>query len=201
MTTGPEHRHAHDSFTWPVVTLDFEASALSAGSYPIEAGICLWCTPEQPLEGWSTLICPTETWTAHGDWEEASAAVHGIPRAALSAGLDPTQTVACLNEITGRDGVAWCDGGAWDVHWARTLVRASGVRPVFAIGHWSSIAAGFKLFAYERMQRWFARKPSRHRARDDAERLMHGLVHGLGLEQRGSHELKLPRAVLAPLEN
>lgn len=33
---------------------------------------------------------------------------------------------------------------------------------------------------YGRMLRWFDQAPTRHRAKDDAERLMQALAHGLG---------------------
>ena len=59
--------------------LDFEASSLSSGSYPIEVA---WSLADGSIE--SHLISPSgiETWT---DWSVLSEKVHGIPRDELLA--------------------------------------------------------------------------------------------------------------------
>jgi len=48
--------------SWPIVTLDFEASSLTDRSYPIEVGVSRWSRPDMPIMWWSTIILP------HPDW-------------------------------------------------------------------------------------------------------------------------------------
>lgn len=176
--------------SWPIATIDFEASSLSSASYPIEAGVCVWLDPESPIQGWSTLIKPTTGWLTDGDWDEVSASIHKIPREDLEAGLSPTATVERLNAFLGAArGVGWCDGGAWDVHWAKTLAKASNVRPTFRVGHIDMMTAKLDQFSMMRMLRWLDRNPPRHRARDDAERLMKALARGLRLRHGSSIDI------------
>ena len=188
MVANRDNRSIEELLPWPLVTLDFEASSLGPHSYPIEVGICVWSGPHEPIRGWSTLIAPTDVWLAHGDWDPVSASIHGIDPAELSAGMDPTQAVDALNAIVGERPV-WCDGGAYDVHWARTLVGASGVRPIFQLGHWDMLTARLEELQYMRMVRWLDRAPPRHRARDDAERLIKALARGLRLQHGRSLDL------------
>lgn len=172
---------------WPIATIDFEASAIGAGSYPIEVGVCVWPAPGAPIAGWSTLISPTPEWERHGEWNEVSAGIHDIPRADLATGMTPTEAVVALNLLLAD--VGWCDGGAYDLDWARTLARASGVRAKFRIGHWDMLTRRLDQFAYMRLARWMDRTVPRHRARDDAERLMKGLARALRLEHGTSVDL------------
>lgn len=53
--------------------VDFEASSLGPGGYPIEIG---WCS----AQGWGTshLIRPHPDWLATGSWDASQQAVHGI---------------------------------------------------------------------------------------------------------------------------
>lgn len=170
--------------------IDFEASSLADSSFPIEVGVCIWLNPESPIQAWSTLIKPTTGWLADGDWNEVSASIHKIPREDLAAGLSPTATVERLNAILARAaGVSWCDGGAWDVQWARTLSKASDLRPSFKIGHIDMMTAKLDQFSMMRMLRWLDRNPPRHRARDDAERLMKALARALQLQHGSSIDI------------
>jgi hypothetical protein len=122
-----------DDLPWPVMVLDFEASGLSAASYPIEVGVCLWRSPADPLEGWSTLIRPTDDWLRNGEWSVASQNIHGIDRGELDGGLTPTDTVAIFDGIldAAHDRMVWVDGGPFDLHWAQ---RKRPVCPAFRCG-------------------------------------------------------------------
>lgn len=166
---------------WPIVTIDFEASSLDDGTYPIEVGVCRWTSPDASIEGWSTLIEPIPAWREHGSWSPSSQAVHGIRREELDSGMSPTRAIATLNQITGGHP-AFCDGGEHDLHWARMLSRASGIRPTWAIGDFDHVAMLLDQLGYRGMLEWMDRAPPRHRARDDAERLMKALARGLGIE-------------------
>lgn len=58
---------------WQVAALDLEASALGAGSYPIEVGVALVRGPLRTISNSALLIRPTEAWLQDGLWSEASA--------------------------------------------------------------------------------------------------------------------------------
>lgn len=70
---------AGERLLWPLITIDFDASSLDGGTYPIEVGICRWMAPDRDIEGRSSLIKPTQEWIDHGSWSPASAEVHRIP--------------------------------------------------------------------------------------------------------------------------
>ena len=169
---------ASSRLPWPLHTIDFEASSLDNG-YPIEVGVCRWRSPEHPMEGWSSLIRPTPEWLADFEWNAQSAAVHGIDALELSEGLTPTEVIISLNGLL-EGHAAFCDGGPFDLGWARTLAAASEVQPKIKIGDWDMLSGRLDPTSYERMVRWLDRSSIQHRARDDAERLMMALAIGLG---------------------
>lgn len=173
---------------WPLFTIDFEASSLAPRSYPIEVGVCRWTSPDRPVEGWSTLIRPDPLWAEHGSWSPQSQEVHGIHREELDAGMTPADTVEALNAIVGGH-TAFCDGGASDFAWARRLVLAAKIPNSFRLGDVDMLFGRCDQLGYMRLVRWLDRAPARHRARDDAERLMKALAHGLGLEHGSSVDI------------
>lgn len=185
------------SLPWPLFTIDFEASSLEARSYPIEVGVCLWRSPEHRIEGWSTLIRPTELWAEHGSWSPQSQEVHGIRREELDAGMTPADAVAALNAILG-DHVAYCDGGASDLAWTRRLVLAAKTANAWRYGDVDALFARCDQSGYMRLVRWLDRTPARHRARDDAERLMKALARGFGLEHGTSIDIVIDPAATDP---
>lgn len=178
---------------WPLFTIDFEASSLEAGSYPIEVGICRWLSPEVAIEGWSTLIKPTEAWREHRPWSMHSEEVHGITRYQLESSMSAADTMAALNAIVG-DAVAFCDGGASDLAWAHRLAMAAGVTSAFRLGDVDMLFGRCDQLGYMRLVQWFDRAPARHRARDDAEHLMKALARGLGLEHGTSVDIVVGKA-------
>jgi hypothetical protein len=147
--------------------------------------------PDKAIEGWSTLIKPIQDWVTHGTWSPASAAVHGIGQEELETGMAPTEAVAWLNSVI-REHAAFCDGGPYDLYWARTLARASGIRATFKIGDFDMLTAKMGPSGYERFVRWLDRAPPRHRARDDAERLMKALARGYCIEHGKSITIRPP---------
>jgi hypothetical protein len=74
---------------WPICTIDFEASSLEVGNFPIEVGLAIWRAPEEPIYRWSALLQPTDQWRQNGHWSKASQAVHGIKQGDLSLGVSP----------------------------------------------------------------------------------------------------------------
>lgn len=94
---------------WPVATMDFEASSLTAEGYPIEVGAAVWHGPGHPVRSWSTLIRPTAAWLEDGHWDPRSAQVHGIAQRELATGLAPRDVATALNGLLRGSQVA-CDG-------------------------------------------------------------------------------------------
>lgn len=185
------------SVTWPLFTIDFEASSLDSGTYPIEVGVCRWTAQDRCIEGWATLIRPAEAWQARGSWSLASQEIHRIMPAELECGMEPADAVLALNSIIGTH-VAYCDGGEHDVRWARMLIRAAGTQPTFLLGDFDHFAQQCDQFGYMRLVRWLDRAPARHRARADAERLMKALARGLGVEHGTSQDILIDPASPTP---
>jgi hypothetical protein len=88
---------------------------------------------------------------------------------------------------------AFCDGGTYDLNWARMLARASRVPATFKIGDFDMITARCDQVGYMRLVRWLDRSAIPHRARGDAERLMKALAHGFGLKVGDSIDVPLPQ--------
>lgn len=110
-----------------VLCLDFEASALGPGSYPIEVAV-VDCE-STACRTW--LIRPTPEWLANGTRSDTSAAVHNIPISDLVARGQPaeqvaTELAACCS---GKRGL--CDGGEHDWRWLVTLYAVLDQRPPF----------------------------------------------------------------------
>lgn len=101
------------------VFLDFEASSLAKGSYPIEVG---WIFEDGRSEGF--LIRPAPEWT---DWNEEAEALHGIRRATLTAeGVAHDQVARHLLD-TLRDHEVYVSAPSWDGMWLSVLLRAAGL--------------------------------------------------------------------------
>lgn len=177
---------------WPIWSVDFEASSLAAASYPIEIGIVRWSGPHTHIEGWSTLIRPTDEWLGDRIWSAESAAVHGIKLEDLSGGMDPTSVVATVNRIVEPGTVLHCDGGQYDARWLRVLTAASAVEPWWRLGDLDHLV--WRLTGYQQMAvvRYLDKSTAKHRARDDAERLMQAIARGLG-ERAELADLHVPQ--------
>lgn len=123
---------------WPVHTIDFEASSLDDGTYPIEVGVARWASPDMPIESWSTLIRPTSNWRRFGSWSDKSARVHGIQQEALEHGMSPRNAMTRLNAILDTNA-AYCDGGQFDRHWLGMLQRTGGTAVTFDLGSFEDL--------------------------------------------------------------
>ena len=97
--------------------LDFEASSLSARSYPIEVA---WVFQDGRSE--SHLIAPAPNWD---DWDPASEAIHGISRDTLLADGEPHDDVArrMVDVLTDHD--LFASAPSWDGKWMSALLRAA----------------------------------------------------------------------------
>ena len=185
---------------WPLVVIDFEASSLDQDGYPIEVGLAFWPGPDRAILGWSTLIQPAGAWSRLGHWSPKSAKVHGIAgRDLLAHGQPAGRIAAVLNEALGPGTTAWCDGGAYDSHWAGALFKAAGIAPCFVLGDWHRLLATLGPARRERGLRWLETAPARHRARDDAEQLLLALASAAGIETGPVGELDRSWSALAGL--
>lgn len=162
-----------------VLCLDFEASALGPGSYPIEVAVADCASGE--CRSW--LIKPTPDWISSGMWSEASAAIHKIPFSDLSEHGQPAEQVATELTSCCIGKTALCDGGAHDWRWLVTLYATLGQRPPFQLSDHRAFAWDLARrsgrrpeLAVERSE-WEAlsRLPTMHRAGPDAHRLAESL--------------------------
>lgn len=165
------------SLPWPLVTIDFEASSLDPAGYPIEVGLAAWPRPDEPIKGWSALICPTQAWLRDGHWSLASAKVHGLHgRDLMASGWPAEHAARTLNAVVWPCGTAWCDGGPYDAQWARMLFRAANVDATFVLDDWHRLAMMLGRVARERALTRLISRPAKHRARADAEQLLLALA-------------------------
>jgi hypothetical protein len=100
--------------------LDFEASSLSNGSYPIEVGWTHLFTDDLSTETRSCLIRPEPTWT---DWSAESERVHGISRAELNRQGLPAHEVRTMLAAE-LAGVAVHVDSDFDIAWMWRLFEA-----------------------------------------------------------------------------
>jgi DNA polymerase III epsilon subunit-like protein len=114
----------------PDVFLDFEASSLSFGSYPIEVGLVATDGRE-----YQALIRPQPDWT---DWSPGSEKIHGISRATLMAEGQPADMVARQVLAFIGDSIIYSDAPTCDDIWMRcllTTINADVVPKVVGVTH------------------------------------------------------------------
>ena len=104
--------------------IDFEASALAPGSYPIELGAA------DPATGAcrSWLIRPSPEWQIGGLWTAQAESTHHITRARLAeAGLPPVQVIT---EFTGfaQGRTLLSDNPSFDWNWLEKLAEVADRR-------------------------------------------------------------------------
>lgn len=159
---GAEIRHA---------MLDFEASGLGPGSYPIEVA---W--------GWvdtfqieSCLIRPADDWLEFGLWDEiAETEIHKIGRARLLREGVPVEIVARHMTSALEGHAVYSDGPRFDGEWLDTLFRAAGRPPPIMIQSIDVLLrARFDIdVAFEAEKAALKSCPPTHRAADDVRHLL-----------------------------
>jgi hypothetical protein len=102
--------------------LDFEASGLGDGSYPIEVA---WVAEDGDTE--SHLIKPQPHWT---DWDEVAEDIHGITREHLAADGVPAADVARMLAEALRGHTVYSDAPTQDQWWLGRLLATAGLDPV-----------------------------------------------------------------------
>ena len=104
-----------------IVFLDFEASSLSPGSWPVEVG---WAADGEVAE--SHLIRPSNAWV---DWDTAAQAVHGLPLAYLREQAEPAELVGrrVLDVLASPGASVFSDAAGWEQLWLDCLLREAGL--------------------------------------------------------------------------
>ena len=170
---------------FPIVVLDFEATALTPDSYPIEVGVAILTEPSAQVSTWSALIKPDPAWHIDAQWDYDAERVHGISRWALREGLEPLSVMAELNSLIPPGATVWCDGGHYDVGWLGTLSSASGTMPTFMLGDIGAVLRADDALRI-RYLTCLATTPPPHRAGPDAERICRAL-HAAISEPKSRH--------------
>jgi DNA polymerase III epsilon subunit-like protein len=168
-----------------IVAIDFEASSLPPGSFPIEVAVAYVSTEE--TRSW--LIRPTHTWDAIGVWDPSSERLHGISRATVRRDGRPVKSVTVELAAAVADHIVVTDSVPADGYWLKVLFAAVGRRPpfqlepyVFIIESLSRVkgsALSNKLRSAVDIARH--RFPLSHRASPDARRLAEIVRIALGI--------------------
>lgn len=149
----------------PIMTLDFEASALQLGSFPIEVGIAIG-NGEKIIQTFTTLIQPRPEWLDHGVWSKQSEAVHGIKASQLARGMPAIEVCSALDRLLYGSAV-YVDGGYFDAYWLFRLY--GGKSPKFRL-------VDLDVIPYRELRKKRADEPADHRALPDAKWLHDALV-------------------------
>ncbi|MCR5873074.1 hypothetical protein LRS10_02000 [Phenylobacterium sp. J426] len=101
------------------VFLDFEASSLKDGGFPVEVA---WVFEDGRAE--SHLIRPADGWTT---WDAEAEAIHGLGRDQLAEeGADHRDVAArMIDQLSGH--ALYVTAPSWDGQWLSLLLRAAGL--------------------------------------------------------------------------
>ena len=105
-----------------ILFVDFEASSLEPGGFPIEIG---WCDAEG--QGEAHLIRPAPGWTA---WSATSQGIHGITPERLRAEGELVEVVArrTASAFSPKRALVLSDAPPFDQAWLDRLFIAGGIR-------------------------------------------------------------------------
>lgn len=160
---------------YPLAVLDFEASSLLDGGYPIEVGVAVAADERGEVQTWSSLIKPSHEWLESGIWNESSAKIHGIDRAELAGGMSSVDVAGRLNEICGPIVNVWCDGGEHDAYWLKRLYEAAGLTHDFRLYDISQML-GARTKQKNTYDVALAKTVAPHRAAADADRICRAIM-------------------------
>lgn len=116
--------------------LDFEASSLMPGSFPIEIA---WV--DQNGQGEGTLIRPAPAWLTPDagvpEWSAASERIHGISLSTLADQGAPVERVAAraVQVLAPVNAMVFSDSPAFDGHWLERLLEAANIRQRLPVLH------------------------------------------------------------------
>lgn len=161
-------------FKWPLIVIDFEASALATDAYPIEVGIAIADTPTSDPVVWSTLVSPAPSWKIDQQWDPDAERIHGITRWELRDGLTARKAMDELNQRIPNGVKVWCDGGHYDKAWLEALSQAADLAPSFEL---RDLSTDWRCAAQLRecFMQLLASTRAPHRADQDAARVLKAL--------------------------
>lgn len=165
--------------------IDFEASSLSAFSYPIEVGLS-WLEG-QNVQTWSSLIRPHPNWNPN-DWAPESELVHGIPMSSLLDAPAADAVAKQLRAVIG-DRVLVSDAPKFDEQWLDRLLWTNGDGSdrglvVHDFNKLNSLM--FEGMALDMLYEHLKRKRPPHRAGADSARLASAWAVGCSIALRSS---------------
>jgi inhibitor of KinA sporulation pathway (predicted exonuclease) len=158
-----------------IATIDFEATALSSEADVIEVGVAIF-NREDLILTWSSLVRPTD----NSLWSETSANIHKITQRDLENAPDAQWASSELNRVMNGVPVAYCDGFEYDSRWMESLFRASGSQPVFQIAPIEEMPRMHLRVVRHHMRGYLEQTQVKHRAGEDATRLMQAYTYALG---------------------
>lgn len=154
-----------------ICIVDFEASSLSQGSYPIQIG---WGFPETG-EVFSHLIKPANDWTLEF-WDEKSASIHNISYKTLLDYGESCETV--LNDFMSSIKNAFCysDAPPFDQYWLYKLMEGAGQPvqeiPFYKIQDAVAIKYNDSKYYYRIKEQVQRIHPATHHADQDVKHMM-----------------------------
>jgi hypothetical protein len=155
--------------------IDFEASGLMPGSFPVEAG---WAIARRgrrkPLA--SGMLIRHDPWMQRVDlWDPLAVDIHHIDRRALMMlGKHASVVAQAMADALKDFPVVFSDNGEWDGRWCRMLFDAAGVPMPFQVKDWRVVfndGPDTDEVEFERLHakgELFKIAPRTHRAKDDA---------------------------------
>jgi hypothetical protein len=157
-----------------VAFIDFEASGLMNGSFPIEAG---WAIADRrktkPVAG--SMLIRHDPWMERVDlWSWRAVEIHRIDRRALLMMGKPVEVAAkAMAEALDGFDVVYTDNPEFDSRWCQMLFNAAKIPVSFAVKDWHLTFSDNDTneTEFERLYRHGAIHkiaPRTHRAKDDA---------------------------------
>ncbi|MBX7459184.1 hypothetical protein K3152_13075 [Qipengyuania sp. 1NDH17] len=160
-----------------IAILDVEASALEAGSYPIEVGVALVRGPSEPIGVGAKLIRPTKKWLDTGVWSKSSEAVHGMPPDLVKReGKSVDEVCDWLNGLLGTDTIVATDAPRYDQDWLDTLFAAADHEQNFKVLDFQVLTRDFSADQHRHLAYLLRKDAPPHRAAEDALRLASKLM-------------------------
>lgn len=173
-----------------MIFIDFEASSLSADSWPIELGIC-WIDEQNKLRVESKLIRPHASWQL-SEWSEFSQKIHGITLDEIEAAEDAVSIARwAQNRLAGA--LLLSDAPKFDSRWLNKLLATVPARDLLEVNSVQKHAeARFTGTARAMFFRAYANGHGAHRAAADALRLGQAWRAALRKEQKTLAETPWP---------
>lgn len=152
-----------------IMFIDFEASSLSAKSWPIEVGLA-WFDHNDKIRSDARIIKPDPSWDLD-DWSDRSAQVHKIPFEEVKSATPAREVAQWVSRMVGFNRLL-SDACTYDGHWMRRLMQTAGMADDFEIfSLQQEVWDSFEGNARAMFNKAFANGNSAHRADQDAAKM------------------------------